>query len=243
MRADVIELDREETALILTGPIPADRHPVFVYLARLNTSSSRRTMRCCLDNTCAGAGIAGLASGGQATAVELDWSRWKYQHTVAVRSALLDDYAPATVNKHLSALRGVLEAAWRLRYIPSTSSGHRSAEDYQRATRVKGVRSKTLPAGRHITKGEITARWARASMTPGPRERGMQPSLRPAQDRHRHAVQRRPAPLGTGHAGPGALRRRGVESNRPRRQGAQGPHHLRRARCRRRYRRLAVLPG
>lgn len=58
-------------------------------------------------------------------------------------------YAPATANKMLSALRGVLGAAFNL--------GQMDAEDYRRATEVKGVKGETLPAGRSITRGEIQA--------------------------------------------------------------------------------------
>src|SRR6266540_7196116 len=86
---------------------PADTHPVLVYLARL-APGSRRTMRQALDT------IAGLLTGGQADALALDWSRLGYQHTAAVRSALAERFAPATANKMLAALRGVLREVWRL---------------------------------------------------------------------------------------------------------------------------------
>ncbi len=100
-------------------------------------------MRQALDN------MAQLLTGGQADAETLDWSALRFQHTAAIRSRLAEEYAPATVNKHLSALRGVLKAAWRLGYM--------SAEEYQRAADVEGVSGSTLPAGRHITPGELSA--------------------------------------------------------------------------------------
>jgi hypothetical protein len=78
---------------------------------------------------------------------EITWSALHYQHTGAIRAKLLDRYAPATVNKMLSALRGVLKECWRL--------GQISAEDYQRAADLEAVKGKTLPAGRDLQAGEI----------------------------------------------------------------------------------------
>jgi len=93
--------------------------------------------------------IAALLTGGAAGADGVDWSTVRYQHSQAVRSALAARYAPATVNKHLSALRGVLKEAWRL--------GQMSAEDYHRATDLQAVRGQTLPRGRSLAAGELVA--------------------------------------------------------------------------------------
>jgi integrase len=70
-------------------------------------------------------------------------------HTAALRSRLADDFSPATANRILSALRGVLKEAWRL--------GHMSAEEYQRAVDIKNVKGETVPAGRELSQGEILA--------------------------------------------------------------------------------------
>jgi len=119
-----------------------DRNPAAVYLASLESETSRRTMRGALDT------IADLLAGGS-DALTLPWPQVRFQHTAAVRSKLAELYAPATTNKMLSALRGVLGAAFDL--------GLMGAEDYTRAIKVKGVKGETLPAGRSITPGELSA--------------------------------------------------------------------------------------
>lgn len=93
--------------LALVQTLPADRHPAAVYLSWL-APGSRRTMRQALDT------IAGILTGGLADAESVDWSALRYQHAQAVRTRLSASYAPATANKMLSALRGVLREAWRL---------------------------------------------------------------------------------------------------------------------------------
>ena len=132
----------QATSLTASARLPADLHPAKVFLASLG-AGSRRTMRQALDV------MAGLLTGGQCDAETLDWSRLRYQHTAALRSALSERYAPATANKLLSALRGVLAESWRL--------GLMHAEDYQRAIDLKAVRGERLSPGRALTIGEVSA--------------------------------------------------------------------------------------
>ena len=99
--------------------------------------------------------VARLLSTVQADAESFDWSSLRYQHTTAVRAALLDTVSEktgqplsvATVNKTLAALRGVLREAWRL--------GQLSAEDYQHAADIPTVRGEVVPRGRALTAGEV----------------------------------------------------------------------------------------
>lgn len=128
--------------LVASAIPPPDRHPAAVYLARL-APGSRRAMRQALDT------VAGLLSGGRLDAVSFPWPSVRYQHAQAGRSALAERYAPATANKMLSALRGVLREAWRLGYV--------DAESYRRAADVEAVKGNTLPAGRALTDGELRA--------------------------------------------------------------------------------------
>jgi integrase/recombinase XerD len=144
------DVDPSRGALVPVSPaaaevIPAkarDTHPVAVYLARL-APGSRRTMRQALDI------VAALLTDGRADALTLPWAQLRYQHTQAVRSRLAERYRPATVNKTLAAVRGVLKEAWRLGLMP--------ADDYHRAVDLRGVSSHTLPRGRALSAGEIRA--------------------------------------------------------------------------------------
>ena len=82
-------------------------------------------------------------------ALTFDWPALRFQHTAAVRSQLAGRYSAATANKMLSALRGVLKAAWRL--------GLMSADDYTRAADLASVTGSTLLRGRALDSGEIAA--------------------------------------------------------------------------------------
>src|SRR5215210_6056531 len=93
--------------LVTAKTIPLDRCPAAVYLAQLK-QSSRRPQKQALDL------VASLLTNGMANCLTLNWAELRYQHTAAVRSRLLDRYAPATANRILSALRGVLEQTWLL---------------------------------------------------------------------------------------------------------------------------------
>lgn len=118
----------------------AERNPAAVYLASLG-ERSRRTMRGDLEM------MAHWLSGGRFHAFSLPWHLLRYQHAAALRSLLAQRYAPATANRMLSALRGVLKAAWRLGQMPT--------EEYHRAIDLPAIKGETLPRGRAITAGEL----------------------------------------------------------------------------------------
>jgi len=149
-------------ALLAVDRVPADGHPAAVYVASL-APGSRRTMRQALD------ALAGILTSGQATAETLDWSALRYQHTQAVRAALAARYAPATANKMLAALRGVLREAWRLGYV--------TAEEYHRAADLAVVRGSTLPRGRALTPGELRALFAAVAEDARPATRARDAAL------------------------------------------------------------------
>jgi integrase/recombinase XerD len=132
----------EPHALAVVDKPAPDRHPVAVYLARL-APGSRRVMLAALHT------MASELTGGKFDAHSLNWSLLRYQHTAAIRAIVSERYAPATANKFLSALRGVLQEAWRLGFIP--------AEDFHRAADLPTVRGNSLPRGRALPMGELRA--------------------------------------------------------------------------------------
>ena len=85
------------------GEVPdgSDFDPVEAYLEQLG-EGSRRTMREALRK------LADWASDGRASAQTLEWHRVGHPQTVVLRKRLAETLAPATANKHLAALRGVL---------------------------------------------------------------------------------------------------------------------------------------
>jgi integrase len=102
-----------------------DFDPAKAYLEQLG-EGSRRTMREALTK------LAGWASDGRCGPHDLPWQGLRIEHTAALRTRLTAQLAPATANKHLAALRGVLKQCWRRGLMP--------AEDYQRAIDLPPVR-------------------------------------------------------------------------------------------------------
>ena len=131
---------------------PSHAAPAVAYLAGL-APGSRRTQSRALET------LAELATGGSMDARALPWHALTPAHTAALRELLAERYAPATANRHLAALRGVLREAWRLGLMP--------AEAYQRARDVKDVRGSRLPAGRSLQAGEVRALFAACGQDAG----------------------------------------------------------------------------
>lgn len=138
-----LDLKRVAAELKLTAPVPSTRQPAAVYLAGLS-EGSQATMRHALD------AIASLLTNGECDALTLDWALLRYQHTAAVRSALISRYTPSTTKKMLCALRRVLQEARKLRLI--------SLEDY--TTAIDLPRIDTPPQklrGRALSESELAA--------------------------------------------------------------------------------------
>lgn len=136
-------------AITTSTTLPADRDPALIYLSSLTSPRSRRVQAGALSALARlmcdhdGALLPDAASG-------FPWWELRFQHTQALRSRLLEtDYAPATINRHLSALRGVLYACWKL--------GLMGAEEYRSAADVKNVKGQRLMPGRDIPPDELRA--------------------------------------------------------------------------------------
>lgn len=127
----------------------AEQNPAVIYLASLGSPQSRRTMRAALDKI---AKI--LTNDSAATAGDIPapvWGTLRNSQTQLIRSALANEYKAATANKMLSALRGVLRAAYDLDQI--------NDRDYRKAISLKPVKgdtsAKTGARGRALTAKEI----------------------------------------------------------------------------------------
>lgn len=156
MTTALATLDRPNLLPSLIDAAPADRHPAAVYLRRL-APGSRRTMRQALD-TC-----AGIITTGRNDAQTCPWPQLRYQHTQSIRAELEARYAPATANKMLAALRGVLRESWKL--------GLMRAEDYHRATDLAGIRGTRPLRGRALSAGELAALFRACAADPRPNGR------------------------------------------------------------------------
>lgn len=126
------------------APIAAsDQNPAKIYIASLPSPESRRTMRTALET------LAAILTSGAVNADSLPWHLLRVGHTQALRAALLERYAPRQVNKCLSALRGVLAAAEALELM--------DANDFRRATNLKGAKVSGELQGRALSPGELRA--------------------------------------------------------------------------------------
>lgn len=133
---------------------PPGRDPYTAYIDRLGSPHSKRVMRACLDNL---ARIA--AEDVTGTEPDLDqnpgaifpWWLLRYQHTSRLRALLTEHeppYADPTINKHLAALRGVLEECWNLELM--------TGDDYARAIKIKDKKFEHQQAGRLIHDDDMT---------------------------------------------------------------------------------------
>lgn len=138
-------------AITPSNEIPVgEDNPVLSYLGRLS-KGSRRTMQGSLEEIAAFASRHERTNG---TVVQLDafsfpWWRLNNTHTGIIRAYLTNKYAPATANKMLSALKGVLKACFRIGYM--------TADERDRASDIAPIRGTRLPPGRSIEEHELAA--------------------------------------------------------------------------------------
>jgi site-specific recombinase XerD len=138
--------------LSVGSPALPDSHPAEKYLASLRNPQSQRTMRTALNNIAVLHGLKpairfGLDETGRerkqdVTYLNCDWAAFTPQQVAALQL-----YQPSTVNKILSALRGVLGTAYDLELM--------DANAYHRAVKVKGLPAEPKPAGRDLSDDDI----------------------------------------------------------------------------------------
>lgn len=134
------DMNRGEKRAVLSGfarTAAADQRPVAVYLARFASKDGYRTQLSALK-----AAARAFSDGRSDDPHTLPWGELRYQHVVALRTKLVERHSPGTVNRFLSAVRGVAEEAMRL--------GQLDPGEYARIEAVKGVRGKRLPKGKHL---------------------------------------------------------------------------------------------
>lgn len=139
-RPQILTLSEAELALPEGLPSPAE-----AYLANLS-ASGRRTQQASLKN------LAFIFSNGKIDDPQkFPWQALRYEHTSGLAAHMIDiGYAKPTVNKHLVALRRVLEEAYRL----GLYSDHNL---FYRAQGVKSLRAHTIPRGRTLQMTELEA--------------------------------------------------------------------------------------
>ncbi|MDB9315643.1 tyrosine-type recombinase/integrase [Spirulina sp. CS-785/01] len=137
-------------SLQLQAPLPLSRHPARVYLRSL-ALGSRPTMEQSLNR------IASLLGYDLDT---LDWAALTYQHTAAIQAALLEQYAPATANKMICALRRVLSEAYKLELM--------SADQYETAIALPPIKDRRKLRGRALSLAEIAALMKACDTDPAP---------------------------------------------------------------------------
>lgn len=119
---------------------PTQVHPVVAYLSTLAPSTqvtAKKDLRA----------VAALA--GYEDVMSAAWEKLDYAHVQAIRSRLAEKYQPASANRMLSTIRGVLKASWRC--------GWMDTEQYMRASDIKPIRGEHIPAGRAATEEEQQA--------------------------------------------------------------------------------------
>src|SRR4051812_24127683 len=91
-------------------PKDNSRNPLWAYIGRLGLGSIRSMCSALMA-------IGEIASNGTENPVFFPWPRLRCQHTTAIRSALAKRYKPATANKMLAALRGILKECQKLGWM------------------------------------------------------------------------------------------------------------------------------
>ncbi|MGH8881483.1 MAG: site-specific integrase, partial [Stackebrandtia sp.] len=119
--------------------------PYTTYLDTLINPTSRREMATCLDR------IVTLCTDGAVTSGRYQpWHRLTYRETAWIKALLTrQGWSASYVNKHLAALRRVLEEAWRLGMMP--------LDQRERASAVSDLKTTRLPAGRHVSASTVAA--------------------------------------------------------------------------------------
>ena len=147
---------------LTSSPLPSglpsnsapDRHPAHVFLSQLRAGSGRYNQQAAL-------GVMARIVAPEADWASFPWHELRYPHTSLIRATLVERYAPATTNRHLSALRRVLRECWKLQLM--------SGDDYQLAASIENLRFTRIPPGRALTTTELQALFTAIAQDAGPK--------------------------------------------------------------------------
>ncbi len=138
-----------------------------LYLATLTSPASRRSMASSLDRVaCVVGDSAGLELDGDPDFPprdRIDWRDLDYPAAVTLRALMVPRWAPATVNRHLAAVRGVVRTA-RLAGLSPTDQADAVATALSSLPRSPGPSL----AGQDVTAGMLRTLFADIAGRPGP---------------------------------------------------------------------------
>lgn len=144
----------------------AGGHLVELYLSTLTSPASRRSMASSLDAVARVAGeLDGLELGGDAAfppREQVDWAGLDFEGAVRLRAAIVPRWSPATVNRHLAAVRGVVRTA-RLAGMVSAAQ----ADGVGQALRVLPLAPAAM-SGREVTAGMLRTLFTDIASRGGP---------------------------------------------------------------------------
>ncbi|MBB6347217.1 site-specific recombinase XerD [Nonomuraea muscovyensis] len=157
-----------------------NKNPYWTYLDSLDNAESRRTMKGCLDRIArliAGADPAGVdrvtgkpdPAALAITGETVHWHLLRAEHTQHIRALIAaattrkkdadpEPWSTAYRNKHIVALRQVLDRAWLL--------GLMNADERDRAQRVDQFAGTRLPKGKHLPVERVGALFAACDADP-----------------------------------------------------------------------------
>jgi len=139
--------------------LEAKPNPAEVYIRSLNSEVSRKTQREALGYV-----VQKLLGTSDKDLDAFNWSALRYEHTSALQTWLLSEYAPATSRRYIAAVKGTLKAAWRM--------GQMSSEDYMRAVDLGRIAGHSV-AGRMLSPEEVGALLATCTDDYGIRDAAM----------------------------------------------------------------------
>lgn len=128
--------------------------PLAAYLARLPAPRSKAAMQDSLKRI-----ARVLLNDERALAEDVPWAKLEPYHVDAILAKFTGAFAPATVNRHLSALRGMIKTLLRMQLI--------DADKAARLSDFKQLKNKRPLAGRCLSMDEIRALFAAAYGYPG----------------------------------------------------------------------------